>query len=213
MFSSQDTTGKLAVAAINRSMARHFWPSENAVGKRFKEVLPGTDGNWITVIGIVGDVVYNRDGIVIPVFYSPARQWDLTGGELVVRAAADPRALVLAVRRELQSIDPTLPQFEMATVEDRLAEQDRPRRFQTDLIGIFACLALVLAATGLYGLIANSVQQRTKKIGIRVALGATRTSIARLVLKEGLIWGVSGMVIGTTGAGLFGRALSHRYIV
>lgn len=209
LFSNQDTTGKPTVAVINRSMARHLWPSENALGRRFKEALPGTDGTWMTVVGIVGDVVYNRDGVVIPVFYSPARQWrHLTTRDLVVGTAADPRALVPTVRRELQSIDPTLPPLEMATVEDRLAEQDRPRRFQTDLIGIFACLALLLAATGLYGLMANSVQQRTKEIGIRVALGATRTSIARLVLKEGLIWGLGGMAIGAVGAGLFGRALS-----
>ena len=209
LFSGGDVAGKPAVAVINERMARHFWPSGNALGKRFKEVLPGMDeGGWITVIGVVGDVIYNRDGIVMPVFYSPAQQGYGTERELVLRTVADPRALVPAVRREVQSIDPTLPQFEIATVEDRLAEQDRPRRFQTELIAIFACIALVLAATGLYGLIAYSVEQRTNEIGIRVALGATSAGIARLVLKEGLVWGVGGMAIGATGAALFGRALS-----
>jgi ABC-type antimicrobial peptide transport system permease subunit len=166
------------------------------------------EGGWITVVGVVGDVIYNRDGIIMPVFYSPARQWYATEREIVVRSKTDPRALASAVRRELQSIDPTLPQFQIATVEDRLAQQDRPRRFQTELIGIFACISLVLAATGLYGLMAYSVEQRTKEIGIRVALGATTAGIARLVLKEGLVWGVAGITVGATGAVFFGRALS-----
>ncbi len=149
----------------------------------------------------------------MPVFYSPAQQWYATERELVVRTGADPRALAPAVRRAVQSIDPTLPRFEIATVEARLAEQDRPRRFQTELIAIFACIALVLAATGLYGLMAYSVEQRTNEIGIRVALGATSAGIARLVLKEGLAWGVAGIGIGATGAALFGRALSASYFV
>ena len=155
------------------------------------------DRNWITVVGIVGDVVYNRDGVSLPVFYCPERQWYFTERQVIVRTKNDPIALIASVRQKLQSIDPTLPRFEIGTVDDRLAAQDTPRRFQTELIGIFAGIALALAATGLYGLMAYSVEQRTKEIGIRLALGATRTTVARMVLGEGLVWGAGGIAFGS----------------
>jgi predicted permease len=208
LFMEQDAEGKPPVAIINRSMARHFWPSGNAIGKRFKEVLPGMDRNWLTVVGIVADVIYNRDGVNLPVFYCPERQAYFTERQVVVRTRNDPKSLIAAVRQKLQSIDQTLPPFEIAAVDDRLAAQDTPRRFQTELIGIFAGIALVLAATGLYGLVAYSVEQRTKEIGIRLALGATRGAVARMVLCEGLAWGASGITVGVAGAVVFGQALS-----
>jgi putative ABC transport system permease protein len=208
LFSSEDIEGRPLVAVINESMARQFWPSSTPIGRRFKQVLPGMDGSWRTVIGVVGDVIYNRDGVVLPVFYSPARQWYFTARELIVKSAGDPRALISSLRHELQSVDPALPRFEISTVDDRLAEQDGPRRFQTWLLGIFAAIALVLAATGLYGLMAYSVEQRTKEIGIRVALGATRLGIARLVLREGFVWAAGGMAAGIAGTIAFGQILS-----
>src|ERR1700733_471589 len=208
LFSDEDGSGKPAVAVINRSMARHFWLSESAIGKRFKQVLPGMDRNWTTVVGIVGDVIYNRDGVSVPVFYCPERQWYFTERQVIVRTKDDPKALITAVREKMQSIDQTLPRFEIATVADRLAAQDTPRRFLTELIGIFAGIALALAAVGLYALMAYSVEQRTKEIGIRLALGANRTTIARMVLGEGLLWGAGGVVVGIAGAVAFGRVLS-----
>ncbi|MBY0502745.1 MAG: ABC transporter permease [Bryobacteraceae bacterium] len=208
LFSSQDTENTPIVAVINQKMARHYWPSQRAVGKRFKEVLPGTEGVWTTVIGVVKDVVYSRDGIVIHVFYPSARQWYTTDRQLVLRTTSDPNALTGAVRNVVQSIDRTLPRVAIATVENQLAEQDKPRIFQTGLIGIFAGLAVVLAATGLYGLMAYSVEQRTKEIGIRVALGSTRAGVALLVLKQGAAWGAGGIAIGIAGAVVFGRTLS-----
>ena len=208
LFTDQDAGGKPAVAIINESMARHFWPSENAIGKRFKEVLPGMDRNWMTVVGIVGDVIYNRDGVKLPVFYCPERQEYFTEQQVIIRTKNDPKTLIATVRQKLQSIDPALPRFEIAAVDDMLDAQDTPRRFQMELIGIFAGIALVLAATGLYGLMAYSVEQRTKEIGIRFALGATQGTVARMVLLEGLAWGAGGIAVGVTGAVAFGRALS-----
>jgi putative ABC transport system permease protein len=207
-FSDEDGSDKPAVAVINRSMARHFWPSESAIGKRFKQVLPGMDRNWTTVVGVVGDVIYNRDGVSVPVFYCPERQWYFAERQVIVRTKDDPRTLIAPVREKMQSIDQTLPRFESATVADRLAAQDTPRRFLTELIAIFAGIALALAAVGLYALMAYSVEQRTKEIGIRLALGANRTMIARMVLREGLLWGAGGIVVGVAGAVAFGRALS-----
>ncbi|MCP5120099.1 MAG: FtsX-like permease family protein [bacterium] len=105
-------------------------------------------------------------------------------------------------------MDTSLPFFEVATVEHHLRSLDRPRRFLTELTGTFAAIALILAAVGLYGLMAYFVEQRKKEFGIRAALGATGADIARLVLSSGLKWGLGGMVLGSAGAWAFGRVLS-----
>ena len=208
----EDANNGPHVAVINETMARRFWPFENPIGKRFKEVLPGTDGPWskvgMTVVGVVGDVSYSRDGSVAPVFYRSIRQWSLTEISLIVRTEKDPLNLVAAVRGAVQSVDLTVPYFDITTVEQQLDELDRPRRFQTELIGLFAILALILAALGLYGLMSTSVQQRTKEIGIRVALGATSGHVVRLILRQALKWAFVGVAIGVGGALAFGKALS-----
>jgi putative ABC transport system permease protein len=208
LFSSGDKRGGPSVAVINEAMADRFWPSENAIGKRFKQVLPGMDNPWITVVGVVGDVLYNRDGAVVPIFYRPIQQWSLIEMPLVVRTEHDPLNLIAAVRREVRSVDRAVPYFEIATAEQRLEELDRPRRFQTELIGLFAVTALILAALGLYGLMSYSVERRRKEIGIRVALGATSGQVARLIVGQSLRWALAGVVIGIGGALAFGHALS-----
>ena len=208
LFSGQDSAHSPAVAVLNEKMARRLWPGQSAVGKRFKEVLPGLDGKWFTVIGVVQDVIYGRDGAVLPVFYPSARQRYTNERQLAVRTAGDPSALAAVVRQSVQSIDAALPRLEAATVADKLKVQDRPRMFQTTLIGMFAGLSLVLATAGLYGLMAYSVHRRTKEIGIRLALGSTRTGAAGLVFRQLAVWGAVGMATGIAGGVLFGRTLS-----
>jgi predicted permease len=208
-FSAEDVHDGAPVAVINETMARRFWPSEDPIGKRFKEVLPGMDGAWLTVEGIVGDVSLSRDGNVAPIFYRSIRQWSMARMSFVVRTQGDPLDLAAAVRRAVRSVDSTVPYFDIATVEHQIEELDRPRRFQTELIGVFAVVALVLAALGLYGLMSYWVEQRTKEIGIRVALGATSRSVVRLVMRSGLQWACVGVVIGIGGAVAFGQALSN----
>jgi putative ABC transport system permease protein len=208
-FSVSDVRDGPPVVLVNETMARRFWPSENPIGKRFQEVLPGMDGVWLTVIGIVGDVSFRRDGTVAPIFYRSIRQWSVAMMPLVVRTQGDPLKLAAAVRRTVRSVDPTVPYFDIATVEHQIEELDRPRRFQTELIGVFALAALVLAALGLYGLMNYWVEQRTKEIGIRVALGATSGTVVRLVVQAGLKWVCVGVVIGIGGALALGRALSN----
>jgi predicted permease len=207
-FSPADVHDASPVAVINQSMARRFWPSETPIGKRFKEMLPGLDSPWLTVVGIVGDVSLSRDGSVTPIFYRPVRQWSLAKLSLVVRTQGDPEHLIAAVRTAVRSVDSAVPYFEIATVGHQLEEIDRPRRFQTGLVGAFALVALVLAALGLYGLMSYWVEQRTKEIGIRVALGADSGNVVRMVLRTGLEWVCMGVAIGAGGALAFGRALS-----
>ena len=207
-FSLADVHDSPPVAVINQTMARRFWPAENPIGKRFKEVLPGLDGAWLTVVGIVGDVSLSRDGTVAPIFYRSIRQWSLAKLSLVVRTQGDPLDLTSAVRTAVRSVDSAVPYFDISTVEHQIEELDRPRRFQTGLVGAFAVAAVVLAALGLYGLMSYWVEQRTREIGIRVALGATSRNVVRLVLRTGLEWVCIGMVIGIGGALAFGRALS-----
>jgi putative ABC transport system permease protein len=127
---------------------------------------------------------------------------------MVVRTDSEPGSLVAAVRKALRSADPSLPLFEVTPVEHRLMELDGPLRFETWLLGIFAACALLLAAVGLHGLMSSSVEQRTREIGIRVALGAPAASVMRLVVREGVLCALAGSAIGLAGAVAAGRALS-----
>jgi len=195
LFSPEDHPGA-PVVVINETMARRYWPYENPLGKRFKSVLPGMDGVWLTVIGVVGDVVTNRDGRAYPWYYHTIRQLSFPKESLVIRTGTPPLELAAAVRRVVRSIDSTVLDFEITTVERALAELDRPRKFQTQLIGAFAVTALLLAALGLYGLMSYLVAQRTKEIGIRVALGARRRDVLKLVIRQGMAVALTGLSIG-----------------
>jgi putative ABC transport system permease protein len=178
-------------------MARRFWPNQDPLGKRFKQVLPGLDDDWLTVVGVVGDVRLNgRESPVAPMFYRPRSQIGFGDASLVVRTAGDPLLLAAAIRREVRSLDRAVPYFEIDTVEQRLQAMEASRRFETKLLSVFAGLALVLAVIGIYGLLHYAVTERTREVGIRIALGAQRVHVVRLILRQGLVWAVLGIGAG-----------------
>ncbi len=196
IFSQYDNASSPPVAIINETMARHFWPNEDPVGKRFS--FPERESPpWITVVGVCGDM--HRQGlehqtgaqVFRPLSQSPDNELDL-----LVRTASDPLVAAPAIRSEIQSIDKTVAKFGITTVETALTAQTAERRFHTSLIGLFAALALFLAAIGIYGLIHHLVVQRTHEIGVRMALGARYATVLTMVLNQGLKMATFGVFAG-----------------
>ena len=200
-FSEQDGASAPRAAIINATMARRFWPGEDAVGKRFKFAYQGAGDPWTTVVGVVGDM--HRDGLTrdaVSEIFLPLAQHPARGMDLVVRTASDPSGLVAAVRDAIHAADRTVPVFGVSTLEDALREQMAARRFQTLLLTLFSCVAVLLSAIGIYGLIFYSMTQRTHEIGIRMALGAQPLEVVRLVVRDAGRTVLLGIAIGLGGA-------------
>ncbi len=205
-FSDADRQGAPLVVIINQSLARRFFPNENPVGRRLKQ---NRDNPWMEVVGVVGDVRYSGLGaLAFPALYVPYLQHGWPGAYLVVRATRDPLALAPTVRKAVWSLDKELPVTEMKTAEQRMHESVAEPRFRTLLIGAFAFLALSLATVGIYGVISYSTTQRTREVGIRVALGAARLDIMRLVLGQALLLSLAGIAAGLIGAFALTRYLA-----
>ena len=195
-FTDHDGEQALKVAVVNEALARHFWPAEDPIGKQF----PPPRGN-MTVVGVVGDT--RHDGLSHDTeaeFYVPYLQSPGDSMQLAVRTVADPDSIVSAVRAQVRDVDPGQPLYHVATLQQVLSESLAPRRFNLLLLGIFAGIALALAAVGIYGVMAFSVTQRTHEIGIRMALGAERRNVLRLIVGQGLRLTVIGVALGVAGA-------------
>src|SRR5262245_1873243 len=207
-----DTETTPAVIVISETMARTFWPTATAgvpginaaIGKRIKPGRLEDPTPWLTVVGVVGDV---RQLDLVrqprPAMYVPAPQANATRDTLrdwVVRTATDPVSVAPAMRSAVWSIDPTLPITRTRTMDQIRSAFTASQQFTLLLVGLFALLALVLAAVGLYGVTAYNVSQRTRELGIRVALGARRGTLLRLVLTDGARLTLIGVVIGTIAA-------------
>jgi predicted permease len=196
------------VILVSESFARKFFPDEDPLGKRIK-VFMAQDPAWTEIVGIVGDVRYdNLTAEAEPFVYYPQPELTYEFMTLVVRTAGDPAEMAPAIRRELAAIDPDQPVSDVRTMTQVMADTVARARFNTLLLTIFAGLATLLAAVGIFGVMSYSVQLRTREIGLRMALGAQPGRVLMLVLRQGLLLTLIGIGVGLAGALALSRVMS-----
>jgi len=216
-FTEQDTGETTGVAIINETMARRFWPGENPVGQRIQTSFPAasapwrprSNNAWLTILGVAGDV--RELGLaeeIAPQIYLPYRQQPSSLMTLVVRAPTEPGGLAAAVRRAVLEGDKNQPVTEVKGMEQIIAESVSRRRLNLFLLGVFALLALVLATGGISSVVSYSVTQRTREIGIRLALGAQPGDMLGLVVGQGMLLIIIGLAVGLIGAWALTRLMA-----
>jgi putative ABC transport system permease protein len=210
-FTEADGPDAPPVIIINRTMADKVFPGENPLGKRMQTGQPCPTCSWFTVIGVVGDVKYSGlDASPAPTMYTHYFQdpfW--RSMYVVVRTSVEPMGLIGQMRQEVQSIDKDIPIASVRTLDELLVESVAQPRFRTLLVSIFAGVALVLAAVGIYGVMSYSVTERRHEIGIRMALGATSSDVMRMVVGHGMRLALIGVAIGVAGAFALTRLLAN----
>lgn len=208
LFEESDTADSLHVALISQSLARKVWPDEDAIGKRIQFGNMDGDKRLLNIVGIVGDVHEKLDSDVRPTVYADSFQRPQQASlSIVARANTGTAALINAMRSELRALDPQLPSS-FRTLEQVFSASLDDRRFNLILFVAFAAVALSLAITGIYGVMSYTVSQRTNEIGIRIALGAQASDVLKLVIGQGMLLAVIGVVIGLLGALALTRLMS-----
>ncbi len=198
-FDERDVAVSPLVVVVNESMARKFWPDEDAVGKRLK--IGDTKGPWRAVVGVVGDVLHRGlDAAHTIQIYLPNTQFTDSSVILAIRTETDPSSIAAAVRSEIASLDPQVPVSDVATMDDVVSASVANQRFGALLFSLFGLIALLLTAVGIYGVISYGVSQRTHEIGIRLALGAGRRDVLRLIVGEAMKPALAGAFIGLCAA-------------
>ncbi len=208
-FEAADRGDAAPVALVSEALARRYWPSGDPVGARITFGDPADSTSvWMTIVGVVGDV--RQDGAMSPAYpqiYVPFAQLSSRSMLVVLRTAGDPLALAPAVKQALAAVDPSLALGRVATMDDRVADTLARPRVNALLLAGFAASALMLAALGIYGVIAYSMIQRTRELGIRMALGARAEDVLRLVLRQGMAPVLAGLALGLGGAAVASRVL------
>jgi predicted permease len=208
-FQESDDEKSPRVGIINEALATKYWHGADAIGQRVRFARgAGQQNPWIEIIGVVGDI--RSEGLDIasaPHIYFPAYQFPSRGLVVFAKTTADPGVLGSLIRREVQAVDATIPVFNVRYMDEVVAAHLSQRKFALKLLGIFAGAALLLASIGIYGVMAYTFSQRTNEIGIRMAMGARREDVLRLVLGEGVVLLVAGLGAGVSGALVLTRFL------
>lgn len=217
-FSDADTASTPDAVVIDDYMARRYWPGEDAVGKRITFDDPQKNPRWLTVVGVVKNTVRDNwvnpseEELYVPYLQSKDYIQNPSGPfayiTLVVRTADNPSNLNSEIQATIHSIDRNVPISEVQTMDEVVAKATGDSRFYLTLLGAFACVALVLAAVGIYGVMSYSVSRRIREIGIRVALGAEKDDVLKLVILQGMVLAISGIGIGLAGALALTRLMS-----
>jgi putative ABC transport system permease protein len=198
VFTERDAAGAPSVFIINETLARRFWPNEDPLGKRIRY---NSDDPWGEIVGVVEDVKF--DGLHLastPHLFEPYQQNAWSFLVVIIRSPLDQNTLLAAARHEVKALDPNLPVSNVRMMEEVVAQSLSTRRFAVLLFGLFAGLALLLATVGVYGALTASVSQRTRELGVRIALGGTARDVGRLIVGQGLKLVLSGIALGLVGA-------------
>jgi putative ABC transport system permease protein len=209
MFNEADNEDTPQVVIINETAARHFWPDQQALGKRLKQGFPESTAPWREVIGVVADVKLEGLAQQTPMqIYLPVAQNSTSSFNLVARTETEPTTMASSIQAVIHTIDPDLPVYQIRSMNQVLERSIMTRRATMILLGGFATLAVVLAAVGIYGVISYGVIQRTREIGLRMALGAEPGQVMRLILRQGMSLILAGVSVGLIGAFALTRVIS-----
>jgi predicted permease len=208
-FSEADNTDAASVVVISRGMAQRFWPGADAVGRRIKLGTADSAEPWVTIAGVVSDVRQNWwNPVTRPVIYKPLAQSAQRSMTLLLRTGTDPTAYVSGIREVTRRIDPGIALREVATLEEEVSDSIAIVRIMGILMGIFGLVALVLSSVGVYGVLSESVAQRTREIGIRLALGAETSALMKLILGHALKLTSIGLAIALPVSLAISRAMT-----